>query len=174
MSQPTEKEVSKKPHKSRDKTKRKGDKSKTKSEKKPVVEEKPKDFEKTGGGSAVVPVIASSELTFEKELGTGCFGTVFLGLKSFHLCVILLTNSHHCLGNYHILSKNLNYSFIYVRCEYGFLTTIFYLFYVENFFFSYYFLAKCRGKHVAVKKLHAQEMDEQALAEFKREVGFLT
>jgi len=53
-----------------------------------------------------------SEITFENELGTGCFGTVYL--------------------------------------------------------------AKCRGKHVAVKKLHSQEMDELSLAEFKREVGFLT
>lgn len=78
MSQSTDKDVSKKPHKSRDKTKR-PDKAKTKTEKK--VEEKPKDFEKTGGGSAVVPVIASSELTFEKELGVGCFGTVFLGMN---------------------------------------------------------------------------------------------
>src|SRR5688572_21038491 len=80
MSHHSERE--KKSDKSSHKTsKSKGDRRPGSSTKK--QQQKPNDFEKTGGESAVVPEIAASELILEKELGTGCFGTVFLGMDEF-------------------------------------------------------------------------------------------
>jgi hypothetical protein len=62
-------------------SKSKGDRRPGSGNTKPKPTPKPvSDFEKTGGESAVVPEIAASELLLEKELGTGCFGTVFLGM----------------------------------------------------------------------------------------------
>lgn len=78
MSQPERDKKSHKPSKS------KGDRSDRRpgsGNSKPKPTPKPaSDFEKTGGESAVVPEIAAAELLLEKELGTGCFGTVFLGV----------------------------------------------------------------------------------------------
>jgi hypothetical protein len=67
--------------------------------------QKPNDFEKTGGESAVVPEIAASELILEKELGTGCFGTVFLGINDFSIYYYLFTHKQHVEENM-LLLKN--------------------------------------------------------------------
>jgi hypothetical protein len=41
-------------------------------------------------------------------------------------------------------------------------------------YFCNLFLGTCRGKEVAIKKLHQQELEEELLEDFRREVEIMT